>query len=95
MLEGDEANVLNLFTIIAADRRHTDVIKIIHEPIPRRAFSEWTMGFAEIARSELTQIDGLNDFFEQGAVLTNLPPGRAKKLLSAFAQGRWRARVAL
>jgi hypothetical protein len=51
------------------------------------------MGFAEVAPSELASIEGLSDFFQQGESLTNLQPGRAKKMLSAFAQGRWRARL--
>lgn len=93
VLEGDEATLTELFTLIVSDRRHKNVTKIIHEPIAQRAFGDWTMGFAEIDASELAHIEGLSDFFQQGDSLTNLQPGRAKKLLTAFAQGRWRARV--
>lgn len=93
VLEGDDATLTELFAIIASDPRHKSVTKIIHEPIAQRVFGDWTMGFAEVAPSELASIEGLSDFFQQGDSLTNLQPGRAKKMLSAFAQGRWRARL--
>ena len=93
VLEGDEATVTELFATIAADPRHKSVTKIIHEPIEQRDFGDWTMGFAEVDPSDLASIEGLSDFFQQGDSLTSLQPGRAKKLLSAFAQGRWRAHL--
>lgn len=93
VLEGEEATLMELFAHIALDPRHESVTKIIHEPIAQRSFSDWTMGFLEGDTSELEMIEGLNDFFRQGNSLTNLESGRAKKLLSAFAQGRWRARL--
>lgn len=93
VLEGDESALTNLFAIICSDTRHRNVTKIIHEPIARRSFGDWTMGFAEVDASELEKIAGLSDFFQKGDCLTDLQPGRAKKLLAAFAQGRWRARL--
>lgn len=93
VLEGDDATLTELFAIIASDPRHTGVTKIIHEPIAQRVFGDWTMGFAEVAPSDLASIEGLSDFFQRGETLANLQAGRAKKMLSAFAQGRWRARL--
>ena len=93
VLEGEEETVTELFAIIAPDRRHKNATMIIREPIARRAFGDWTMGFAEMDASELAHIEGLNDFLHPGNSLTKLQPGRASKLLAAFAQGRWRARV--
>jgi Sensors of blue-light using FAD len=93
VLEGEETALSELFAIISSDPRHKNVTKIIHEPIAQRAFGAWTMGYSEVAPSELEAIDGFNDFFREGNSLTDLRPGRAKKLISAFAQGRWRARL--
>lgn len=93
VLEGDETALTKLFAVIALDSRHTNVTKIIHEPIARRDFGDWTMGFSSLDLSETENGEGLNDFFQQGDSLANLEPGRAKKLLSAFAQGRWRMRL--
>lgn len=93
VLEGEEPSLLKLFDTISADARHERVVKIIHEPIARRAFADWSMGFAEIDLAEMADLDGINDFFEHGQSFMGLQPGRAKKLLSAFVAGRWRARV--
>lgn len=93
VLEGDEATLTKLFTVIASDTRHRNVTKIIHEPIARRDFGDWTMGFSSLDLAEIESGEGLNDFFQQGDSLANLEPGRAKKLLTAFAQGRWRMRL--
>ena len=93
ILEGDEATLIGLFATISSDSRHRNLTKIIQEPIAQRAFGDWTMGFAEIESSELVSIEGFSDFFQQGNTMSNLQPGRAKKLLSAFAQGRWRTRL--
>jgi len=89
VLEGDEKTLDELFTAIAADPRHKRVTKIIDEPIARRDFSAWSMGFAEAAAAELTGVEGLSDFYQDGNSFVSLQPGRAKKLLSAFADGRW------
>jgi hypothetical protein len=93
VLEGEESALTELFSIISADARHTNVTKIIQEPIAQRAFGEWTMAFSEVDPAELVSIAGFNDFFHNEDSLHDLQPGRARKLLAAFAQGRWRARL--
>ena len=91
VLEGEAATVDALYQRIAGDPRHERVTVIIREPIARRAFADWSMGFAEMAANQLGQALGSNDFFEGGSCLHQLGPGRAKKLLTAFATGRWRS----
>lgn len=93
VLERPEAAVDALVETISRDSRHTRVTTIIRKPIATRSFGEWTMGFTRISQRELGEIDGLNDFFGDGRVVTDLDGGRAKKLLTAFKQGRWRARL--
>jgi len=93
VLEGEETTLLELFATISSDPRHLKVTKIIQEPIAKRAFGDWTMGFTDVDESELESITGFSDFFQNGNSLTNLLSGRAKKLVSAFAEGRWRARL--
>jgi hypothetical protein len=94
ILEGERAAVDAVFERIANDPRHTRVTRIIHEPIPRRFFGDWTMGFAGTDPAELEAIEGLNDFFDQGRCLADIDAGRSRKLLQAFRAGRWRARLA-
>jgi hypothetical protein len=93
VLEGPEGTVRRLFEHISRDPRHHQVVKIIQEPIARRAFADWTMGFADLSRAELDSIEGLNDFFCRGHSFAQLGSGRAKKLMSAFRQGRWHSKL--
>ena len=91
VLEGNEAAVTEVFDHIRADPRHVRVTQIIREPLFERAFSEWTMGFSNVALTEVKSRIGENDFFTNATCLQQLSPGRARKLLNAFRQGRWRA----
>lgn len=93
ILEGPPIQVEELFEKIALDKRHTNIVTIISEPIARRDFEDWSMGFAEVTEEDLKSIDGLEDFFGTDYLLTSLDPGRTKKLLKAFREGRWRSQV--
>jgi hypothetical protein len=91
VLEGGEADVKATYDRICLDDRHGQVSKIISEPIFGRDFPEWAMGYARPRLSDLKQLMGDDDFFASATCLENLSPGRARKLLSAFRQDRWRA----
>lgn len=93
ILEGEPEVVDQMFQHISQDERHTKVVSIIREPISQRSFGEWTMGFAPITSNDLQEISGLNDFFSGGSSFSQLNAGRAKKLLAAFKQGRWRVKL--
>jgi blue light- and temperature-responsive anti-repressor len=93
ILEGPESAVDGIYKTIAEDNRHDKVVTIIREPIAKRAFAEWTMGLGGANAQELDEIVGLNDFFTTGNSFQGTSPGRAKKLLDAFRQGRWRSKV--
>lgn len=93
VLEGEPAEVDKLYEKLHGDKRHTQLTLIIREPIASRAFGDWSMGFSTISPEEIDTIDGLNDFFHAGSCFARLDGGRAKKLLAAFAKGRWRTRL--
>lgn len=93
VLEGSESVIDALYERIRQDARHHRTVAIVREPIARRAFAEWSMGYASLDDREATEVIGMNDFFASGTCFTRLTSGRAKKLLSAFANGRWRARL--
>lgn len=95
VLEGPPDVVDAVFRDICADLRHTQIVTIITEPIPRRAFTAWSMGCASLSSAELGQVEGANDFFTTGSCFAQLGSGRARKLLGAFKDGRWRSRVSL
>ena len=90
VLEGPDETVDSLFQKIASDSRHMRVTRIIREPISKKYFDDWTMGFSKVTNGDLQTMPGVNDFFQQGASLASIDPGRAKKLLTAFQKGRWR-----
>jgi blue light- and temperature-responsive anti-repressor len=94
ILEGTATAVDQLYKdIIEKDPRHEKVVTIIREPIAKRAFGEWTMGFSQVSAGELDEIVGANDFFQGGSSFSEINPGRAKKLLAAFREGRWRSKI--
>ncbi|MGR8999624.1 MAG: phosphate-starvation-inducible PsiE family protein [Gammaproteobacteria bacterium] len=64
VLEGDEATVNSLYSMIEKDKRHKDVTIIEKEKITERAFPYWSMGFDKIDAKEISKMEGLNDFFE-------------------------------
>ena len=90
VLEGNKDSLHNLYKKIECDERHTKVVKLIEEPIDKRTFSGWSMGYAKATRAELSTIPGLNDFFVCGSSFNDLEKGRAKILLEAFREGKWR-----
>ena len=90
VLEGTPEDVERLFKRISADPRHDRLTLIIREPVAVRAFGEWSMGHADIAQEDLDQIVGSNDFLAAGRSFLDIGEGRAKKLLAAFRDGRWR-----
>ena len=93
VLEGQPDVVDELYTKIKRDRRHEQVTLIIKETIDERYFDDWTMGFHKISREELAGIMGVNDFFLYDSVLNKIDAGRARTLLTAFREGRWRQKL--
>lgn len=93
VLEGGPDVLDALLATIKNDKRHDKVTVIIREPIARRTFANWTMGYADITPGEAGELAGANDFFSSGHSFAGLQQGRAKKLLAAFKQGRWRSRL--
>lgn len=91
VLEGEQSAVDGLFARISGDPGHTRVTRIIREPIFERDFPEWTMGYARPDLRAVQEHLGENDFFTSATCLETISPGRARKLLLAFAQGRWRS----
>ncbi len=93
VLEGQPDVVEALYAKIESDRRHDQVTLVIKEPIPKRYFDAWTMGFYEGSRAELVGMSGVSDFFGKGRAEISVDAGRAKKLLAAFRDGRWRKKL--
>jgi hypothetical protein len=93
VLEGQAAVVDALYAKIERDKRHDQVTLVIREPIPKRYFDAWTMGFYKVSREELAGMSGVNDFFGKDRTAVSVDAGRAKKLLAAFREGSWRKKL--
>jgi hypothetical protein len=93
VLEGEPDAVDGMYKKLHLDKRHHQLTMVVREPIAKRYFADWSMGFSSVTPEELSEVDGLNDFFQGGSCFVGLDSGRAKKLLAAFAGGRWRARL--
>jgi hypothetical protein len=91
VLEGEEADVMAIYDRICLDDRHGRVTQIIREPVFERDFPDWTMGYARVDLDDVQRHTGENDFFTAATCVEQMNQGRARKLLSAFRQGRWRA----
>jgi len=64
VLEGEEAAVQSLYSLIEKDPRHKNCTLIEKLNITERAFPYWSMGFEKIDTKELRKMEGLNNFFE-------------------------------
>jgi Sensors of blue-light using FAD len=93
ILEGAPDAVEGLYEKILGDTRHRRVVKLIQEPIERRDFEDWSMGLARVTSKELASVPGFHDFVATGRSLDSLGEGMARRLLRAFREGSWRARV--
>lgn len=86
-LEG-EAEVVNaLYERIGQDARHRGVLKVTSEPIEKRSFSSWAMGFNKLADQPPELMEGYTDFLSSPntAFFTD-QPNRAQVLLKSFQE---------
>ncbi len=52
-IEGSKSDVLELFNLIGDDDRHASVNQRNFEPIPKRVFPSWEMGYKDLPTKEL------------------------------------------
>ncbi|MBN2595460.1 BLUF domain-containing protein [Labilibaculum sp.] len=64
VIEGDREMINKIFDLICKDTRHTNVLKLLEEPITKRAFPDWSMGFRKISKEQNMQLPGYSDFMQ-------------------------------
>lgn len=64
-IEGEKKVLENLYAIIAKDERHWNLILIHDEPIEKRSFPDWTMGFDTIDDHNIEFMKGYTDFLQR------------------------------
>lgn len=90
VLEGEEETVEALFKHISKDPRHDRVLMVARTEIETRLFGDWSMGFQRMKAADLKKYTGFNDMLSAGSTLVDIDKGKAKALLTAFKDGRWR-----
>ena len=93
VLEGESDVIESLYAKILEDTRHTRVTRIILEPIARRYFGDSLMNLAILSPAELTDLIQDHNPERRERLLDGLDEGRAKRLLRAFTDGRWRTHL--
>lgn len=61
VVEGNVEAVDSLFEHIRRDVRHHDLIKLAYEPVAKRSFTQWSMGFHRATPEHMAQIKGYFD----------------------------------
>jgi hypothetical protein len=65
VIEGQKEVILRLFFSIEKDSRHSNVVKLLEEPIESRAFPDWSMGFRRITPEQSSAIPGFSNFLHE------------------------------
>jgi hypothetical protein len=89
VLEGDAEDVERRYAIISRDPRHKDVILVGEAEISERQFGDWTMGFRDLADSQLESLKGYNQSLNIPLTLKDFSNsmGAARELVQMFATG--------
>jgi hypothetical protein len=64
VIEGERDIIHHTFKLIAQDPRHSSIVKLIEEPISKRNFPSWSMGFRQLEDSNKASIVGYSDFMQ-------------------------------
>jgi len=84
VLEGSHEDVLSTYYSITMDVRHKNVIKLISDPLNRRVFPKWSMGFVALSPEKLKELEGyINPESEMFNASTSHP---AIAVLKAFIE---------
>lgn len=65
VLEGEDSELDSLYNCIRKDPRHTGASILERRVIKERQFPDWSMGFKKLTDADLSDVEGLNSFFEK------------------------------
>lgn len=58
VLEGEPANIDQIFHSISNDKRHKNIIKLVDGSLDKKYFADWNMGFATVDKDRAREISG-------------------------------------
>ncbi|RZK21286.1 MAG: BLUF domain-containing protein [Hymenobacter sp.] len=73
ILEGEADKVHELYQLIACDLRHFNVQTLADGFVPRRAFSQWSMGFVQLDAPEMAKLTGYVSPAQPAGLLPDQP----------------------
>jgi len=62
VIEGEKEKLIQLYEKISKDKRHENIVKLLEEPIKKRVFPNWSMGFEIINNKQTAKIPGYSNF---------------------------------
>ena len=65
VIEGDVKRIIDLFELVKSDARHKNIVELLKEPIKKRSFPDWSMGFKRITNEDLKSIHGFSNFMSE------------------------------
>lgn len=85
VLEGEKTILEEIFDTINQDSRHEKVSIIYKQPLEKRYFSNWSMGFNKIRDKDIDNLEGFSDFLQRpnSTSITDLP-SEIKTILNKF-----------
>ncbi len=90
IIEADEVPARALLQRILADPRHTGMTFLLDEPITRRSFPDWSIGFRHLSDLEVQGLPGYSSLMNNTAAPRGLDDARAncRALIEFFRSGR-------
>ncbi len=93
VLTGPKVAVKALYETIARDPRHSNSRILFQGDVEERAFEDWSMGFYKTNRNSADELPGFNSVLVSGFHGGDGELDRARQVLEAFRDGRWRQAV--
>lgn len=86
VLEGEKDVVETLYDRIKRDSRHSSIVKMISRSTPKREFSKWSMGFAEMSHEHVSELAFLLTKDTLANALPEKPTAELSVLSNTFAR---------
>ncbi len=72
LLEGDRSKLKYIYNTIRLDNRHKGILELCAEPIEKRLFTDWQMGFLNMNRQQIEKVNTFQDLFKDELTTTQL-----------------------
>jgi len=81
VVEGEKQILKDLYERIKKDSRHENIVKLVEEPIEKRTFPDWSMGYEVVDYKQVSKIPGYSNFMSSDNP-EELIKGSTKEIMS-------------